>query len=316
MTDTHDEWRKLNPVPLNPKRAAVYARAATVSQPGGSSSIAEKKRAVHHLCRENGWLIVAEYVDAPASGTDENRPNFQRMVNDALRGVPAFELIVVHDHSRFFRDICLAEMYRRRLLKAGVEVVSIQDSRDGQNADPVRQFIRLIHEYLSKENAKHTSRGMEENARQGFVNGSPPFGYRAVVAETRLGKAKKRLEIEPSEAEIVKLIFRLAMVGPTGNGPAGARAIARELNRQNLKTRSGQPFSSGMVNQILHRPTYMGHHIFNLIVISVPAIIDTATFEAVQAVRCGRNPFRRKISSQPGERDSAQNLNRQSGHKR
>jgi site-specific DNA recombinase len=320
MTDTHDEWRKLNPelnpVPSTPKRAAVYARAATVSQADGSASIAEQKQAARALCEEKGWQIVAEYVDAPASGIDENRPNFQRIVNDAIRGAPGFELIVVYDHSPLFRGAFLFEMYRRRLLKVGVALVSTQEAGERTNANLMRQFIGLMDGYLSKENAKRVLRGMEENARQGFVSGGrPPFGYRAVVTDTRGAKLKKRLEIEPSEAEIVKLIFRLARVGPTGTGPAGATAIARELRRQDLGTRSGQPFSSGMVNEILHRTTYIGRHIFNetegrtkqrkppdkRIVISVPAIIDPATFEAVQAAMCGRNPFSAKLSSQPGQ---------------
>jgi site-specific DNA recombinase len=331
MTDTHDEWQKLNPVPSNralrsatTKRAALYARVATVSQADGSSAIEEQKRAIREFCRESDLQIVAEYIEAPGSGADANRSGFQRMVEDALRGVPGFEVVVVYSDSRFFRDLFLGELYRRRLSQAGIELVSVtEEFSKGLHVDFVRQVIGLMGEYQSRENAKLTLRGMKENARQGFVNGSPPFGYRAVVAETRLGKVKKRLEIEPSEAEIVKLIFRLAMVGPTGNGLAGATTIARELNRQNLKTRSGQPFSSGRVNQILHRTTYNGHHIFNLIegrtkrkkppdervVISVSAIIDSATFESAQAARRAQNPF----SSQPGENGPAPKLNRPLG---
>jgi hypothetical protein len=103
---------------------------------------------------------------------------------------------------------------------------------------------------------------MEENARQGFVNGRAPFGYRAVVTETRGTKAKKRLEIDPTEAETVKLIFHLASYGVNGVEPAGVKAIAKELNRRNLTTRNGRPFSVQVVHDILHRPARLYYRIW------------------------------------------------------
>ena len=46
---------------------------------------------------------------------------------------------------------------------------------------------------------------MKENARQGFWNGSrPPLGYRVIIAEQRGAKLKKKLEIDPIQAEKVR----------------------------------------------------------------------------------------------------------------
>jgi site-specific DNA recombinase len=309
MTDSHNVWHHLNPVSPNPKRAALYVRAATVSQLDGSSSIAAQKRADRDFCEANGWPIVEEYVDAPASGTDENRPEFQRMLNDAIRGAPRFELIVVQDHSVFFRNAVLAEIYRRHLLKAGVELVSTEEAEDKANGDFIRQVLSVLDEHSSRENARRALRGRMENARQGFVIGIPPFGYRGVVVETHGTKIKRRLAIEPQEAEIVKLIFRLANAGPTGSGPAGAMTIAKELSRQNLTTRSGRLFSAPAVQDVLHRTTYVGRHVIKLLVdrtkqgkptyaqitVSVPPIIDETTFQSVQTAMRVRNPFRAKL---------------------
>ena len=74
----------------------------------------------------------------------------------------------------------------------------------------IRQVIALFDEYQSKENAKHILRAMKENARQGFWNGSlPPIGYRIVEAGEQHGnRTKKTLEIDPIQAETVRLIFR------------------------------------------------------------------------------------------------------------
>ena len=76
-----------------------------------------------------------------------------------------------------------------------------QDFGEVQRRDP-ETIIAAADAIHSAETAKHVSRSMLENARQGFWNGSkPPFGYRTIAAEQRGNRTKKRLEIEPQEAE-------------------------------------------------------------------------------------------------------------------
>ncbi|HEY2660380.1 MAG TPA: hypothetical protein VGI79_11700 [Caulobacteraceae bacterium] len=108
-----------------------------------------------------------------------------------------------------------------------MRIVSItQELGDDPMSVMMRQIMTLFDEYQSKENAKHTLRAMKENARQGFWNGArPPIGYRAVVAEQRGAKLKKKLEIDPIHAETVRLIYRLALFGHGGSGPMGMKSI-------------------------------------------------------------------------------------------
>ena len=106
----------------------------------------------------------------------------------------------------------------------------------------VRQFLTIFDEYQSKENAKHVIRTMKENARQGFWNGSqPPLGYRTYVAEQRGAKAKKKLAIDPVEAETIRLIFKLISQGDEPPGPMGVKATASWLNEHGYRTRRGAP---------------------------------------------------------------------------
>ena len=91
-------------------------------------------------------------------------------------------------------------MYQRKLLKAGVQLISItQQTSDDTAGEMQRHMIMLFDEYQSKEIAKHILRGMQENARQGYFNGSKaPFGYKTIDAGqtgTR-GRMKKKLAIE------------------------------------------------------------------------------------------------------------------------
>src|SRR5262245_9914143 len=196
-------------------RAAVYLRVSTGRQAEQDLSIPDQKAQTKAWCTARGWSVVAEYVEPGASATDDKRPEFQRMVERGCDGDHPFDVIVVHSFSRFFRDAFGLEFYVRKLAKHGVRLVSItQELGDDPAQVMMRQVIALFDEYQSKENAKHVLRSMKENARQGYWNGSrPPFGYRAVEVERRGSRIKKKLAVEPVEAETVRLIFRLFLQG-------------------------------------------------------------------------------------------------------
>ena len=199
---------------------------------------------------------MADYVEPGASATDDRRPEFQRMIDAATAKPPAFDVILVHSFSRFFRDQFQLEFYVRRLAKNGVRLVSItQELGDDPMSNMIRQITALFDEYQSKENAKHTLRAMKENARQGFWNGAlPPIGYRIVeAAEQRGHRTKKTLEIDPIQAETVRLIFRLAREGNGSSGPMGVKSIAKHLNESGIRTRDGGRWGVDAVHKVLRR---------------------------------------------------------------
>ena len=170
-------------------RAALYLRVSTGRQADSDLSIPDQRRQATGYCASRGWEIVADYVEPGASATDNRRPEFQRMIDAATTKPTAFDVILVHSFSRFFRDQFQLEFYVRRLAKNGVRLVSItQELGDDPMSNMIRQIMALFDEYQSKENAKHTLRAMKENARQGFWNGAlPPIGYRVVEAAEQRG---------------------------------------------------------------------------------------------------------------------------------
>ena len=77
--------------------------------------------------------VVSEFVEPGASATDDRRPEFQKMMDAASQKPAAFDVIIVHSFSRFFRDQFQfqLEFYVRRLAKNGVRLISItQDLGD------------------------------------------------------------------------------------------------------------------------------------------------------------------------------------------
>jgi site-specific DNA recombinase len=290
-----------------PVRAALYLRVSTGRQADNDLSIPDQRRQARAYCASRDWEIVADYVEPGVSAIDDRRPEFQRMIDAATTKPPAFDMILVHSFSRFFRDQFQLEFYVRRLAKNGVRLISItQELGDDPMSNMIRQIMALFDEYQSKENAKHTLRAMKENARQGFWNGSlPPIGYRIVEATEQHGhRAKKTLEIDPIQAESVRLIFRLAREGDGTSGLMGVKNITKHLNAAGIRTRDGGRWSVGAVHKVLTRRTYIGRHRFNttlwktrerkadaeVVEMAVPPIIEPTEFEAVQVVLKSRSP--------------------------
>ncbi len=285
---------------------ALYARVSTVRQAENDLSIPDQLRQLREYCKTHQLPIASEYVEPGASATDDRRPVFQQMMADATQPPAPFDAILVHSRSRFFRDLFQFLHYERLLKKVGVKIVSItQQTGDDAAGEMASKLFSLFDEYQSKENSKHTQRAMQENARQGYWNGSvPPFGYRAIATDTvgNRGRRKRRLEIDPVEAEQVQEIYRLYLTGHDGN-VMGMKAIATHLNCQGLTMR-GRPWRIQKINDLLADPLYTGCFYFNRrdsrtqkvrpysdwIAVNIPAMIDAGTFARVAQRRASCNP--------------------------
>ena len=117
----------------------------------------------------------------------------------------------------------------------------------------------MFDEFSSLENAKHTLRAMNENARQGFHNGSqPPFGYglEEVEAPGRK-KNKKRLIIDSDESAVVRRIFSMYL-----EGSGGLKGVASDLNGKG-ELRRDRVWSTNAIHHVLNNVIYRGERIFN-----------------------------------------------------
>ena len=292
-------------LPQAAPRATAYVRVSTSRQAEHETSLADQIAAITAYCETRGILLVDVYREPGASATDDNRPQFQSMIEAATGRERPYDLLIVHSFSRFFREQFEFERYRRKLAKAKVELVSItQDVGEGATGDLVRSILSKFDEYQSAETAKHVRRSMVANAKQGFWNGSrPPLGYKVLVAERRGDKDKKVLAVDETEAPLVRRIFSLYLEGDGESGPIGVKKIASWLNQRGYAYR-GKPFHVSNVDAVLRRTTYAGTHYFNRtdsrtgerrsreqwVPMEVPPIIDEQSFETVQARMAARNP--------------------------
>jgi len=288
------------------KRVAVYARVSTARQAENDISIPDQLAHAKRFCASKGWSLFSEYVDAGASARDDKRPQFQRMMEAVCVDPSPIDVVLIHSQSRFFRDVTGYSFWKRKLEKFGVSVVSMtQDFGEGASANFAETVLAAADQYSSEETAKHVTRTMLENARQGFWNGSQaPFGYRTVEAERRGQRIKKRLEIEDREAATVRQIFGLFLKGDDTNGPMGVKDITSWLNRNGFRNRNGNPYYVSIVHAILTRDAYSGVYYYNThdsrtrrarpkdewIAVEVPQIIPVKDFKRVQALLHSRRP--------------------------
>ncbi|MCW5688238.1 MAG: recombinase family protein [Pseudolabrys sp.] len=300
-------FRNTGNVTANGKRAVLYLRVSTGRQAKSDVSLPSQRDIGSRHCEANGWPIVDEFVDAGASATDDRRPVFQQMIERACGPDHPFDVIVCYAFNRFYRNGADMELAIRKLHKHGVEVVSVtQPTNDDPSSILMRQLIGIFDEATSREISKNTARAMRESARQGFWNGAmPALGYKIVEAERRGQKVKKKLDIDPVEAETVRLIYRLYLEGDGTTGPLGVKEVTKWLNSHGYRTRRGATFGVGPMHRILTDASYATgrksygkrdarnggqHDPSTVIEIPVPTIIDMDVFERVQAKLGQSNP--------------------------
>ncbi|MGI4878215.1 MAG: recombinase family protein [Janthinobacterium lividum] len=286
-------------------RAVAYCRVSTKRQAENELSLVEQQAEIERFCARKGWVLVAEYVERGASGTSGRRPVLQKMLGDARSRPRPFEIVVVFNLSRFFRNLVESETTRATLAKSGIQVHSAQqDFGIGKEAKFFRQLVSATDEFSSDTNAEQVKTMMIANSAAGWWNGSkPPFGYRTEIA-LRLGKKdKKVLQVDPAEAHVVRRIFALYLSGESGSSPMGLKAICTTLNAEHVGLRN-KPFLTSTISDILKRRTYVGTYFYNTkdsrtnlardpsewIAVPVPSLVSQADFDAVQARLATNHP--------------------------
>ena len=119
------------------KRAVAYARFSSDQQ--REESIDAQLRAIREYAQRNNMLIVEEYIDRAKSATTDNRPEFQRMVEDSKNG--EFDSVIVHKLDRFSRDRYNSAFYKRELKRQGVSIYSVTENLDDNPESTIMESV-------------------------------------------------------------------------------------------------------------------------------------------------------------------------------
>lgn len=271
-------------------RAVIYARFSSDMQ--REESIDAQVRACREYAKRKGYVITHIYKDeAKSAKTVLGRDGYNAMLDDAK--LDLFDVVIFHKIDRNARSEFNYYTFKDTMIHLGIRyeyaAQSIDDSPEGQMMEAMLVGYAA---YYSRNLSKETRKGLNENAYKAIFNGGkPPLGYRIV---------DKRYEVDPYEAEAIKLIFNMYLDGH------GYGSIAEALAVRGYKTRTGKNFAKNSLHDILSNERYTGTYIFNKthrkegqprnmhalpaddiirIENAFPAIIDRLVFERVQEKR-------------------------------
>ncbi|MCB4792206.1 MAG: recombinase family protein [Elusimicrobia bacterium] len=235
----------LEPNPKQKVKVALYARVSTEEQTNNYSLDAQKDLLIKYA-KENNFVITGEYIDGGYSGTSDDRPEFQKMMEDARGG--KFNLVLFYKYDRLFRNNRHLLNTVEQLSQYGVAIKSITEPFDTSNpmGKCMVSILGSMAELERNNFLERSKQGKLRRYREGYYAGSGVFGY-------DYDKETDILTINTNEAEIVKHIFS-EYIQPESS----LLKVARNLRKQGLKTKKGLEFQSHCIHGILLNSMYTG----------------------------------------------------------
>jgi DNA invertase Pin-like site-specific DNA recombinase len=263
------------------KSAVIYARYSSDRQT--EQSIEGQLRECYEFAEREQLQVIDTYIDRAVSGRSaEHRDAFQEMIADSAK--KQFSAVIVYKLDRFARNRYDSAIYKAKLKKNGVRVLSAKENiTDSPEGIILEGLLESMNEYYSAELAQKVRRGMRENVLKGKVTGGNiALGY-------RIG-ADKKIEVDEYGAGIVRQIFEDYASGMT------FAEIIRKLNEHGLKTSRGNDYNKNSLHRILTNRRYIGENVIKSTgeVAPCPSIVDRELFDNVQGILEQSNKRRRK----------------------
>ncbi len=245
----------------------IYARFSSHSQT--EQSIDGQLRVCKEYAERNKLNIIGEYIDRATTGTNADRPEFQKMIDASYK--KEFEQILVYKFDRFSRNKYDNVVYKHKLSQNGVKVVSateiINDTPEGALMEGL---LEMFAEMYSKDLSQKVKRGIRESVLKGnFIGGHILYGYKV---------EDKKIVIDEKTAPAIRYMFE-----EYANGKS-KKQIIRELNEMGYKTAQGKPITFTSFQNNLSNIKYTG--MFDNGELQnenyYPAIISKEIFDKVQ----------------------------------
>lgn len=251
------------------KITALYCRLSCDDQlQGDSNSIIHQKEILKKYADDNGFGNTEFFVDDGFSGTNFNRPDWQRLLGKIEDG--KIGTIIVKDMSRLGRDYLQVGMYTEMMFPNNdIRFIAINNGVDSINGteNDMTPFINIFNEYYAKDTSRKIRAVWKAKGESGKpLTTNAPYGYLKDKDD------KFHWVIDEETAPVVKEIFDLCV---QGNGPS---QIAKILTKRNIDSPTAHYRKLGMkycslsskespdnywaprtVSEILGKMEYLGH---------------------------------------------------------
>lgn len=190
-----------------------------------SESVVNQQKILNEFARRERLRVVDTYIDDGWTGTNFDRPSFQRLVRDIEAG--RINMVVTKDLSRLGRDYITTGHYLERYFpEHRVRYIAIDngiDTGDTSAANDMIPFLSVMNDMYAKDISRKVRSVLETKQRNGeYIGSKPPYGYK------RDPQNHGRLIIDEEAAQTVRHIFDMAVAG------YGLTRITRELNARGI----------------------------------------------------------------------------------
>ncbi len=256
------------------KTAVIYARYSSDSQT--EQSIEGQLRVCEEFAQKNNILILGTYIDRAMTGTNDNRPDFRKMIADSSKR--EWDYVICYKLDRFSRNKYETTIHKKTLKDNGVKVLSAMENiPDTPEGIILESLLEGMNQYYSAELAQKVKRGMYETRRKGYYQGGGlPYGYKI---------DGRKIVINDDAAEVVRYMYEQYAKG------AFVKDIIEELTNRGVLHR-GKPFAKNTVYGILKNERYSGiyRHGDEVIENMFPRIVSAETYQLVRA-KVKKNEF-------------------------
>ena len=306
------------------KITALYCRLSRDDDlQGESNSIVNQKAILKKFADDQGFANTMYFVDDGYSGTNFNRPDWQRlngMIDEGRIGT-----IIVKDMSRLGRDYLQVGMYTEIVFPNNdIRFIAINNGVDSINGteNDLTPYINIFNEFYAKDTSRKIKAVFNAKGNSGKpLTTNPPYGY------LKDPEDKNHWLIDEEAAPVVRDIFKMCVAG---KGPS---QIAKELRRRGIPTPAEHYQALGIstpaklpdqpgfwqqrtIADMLMKPEYLGHTVnfrthkksfkckktvwndpseWQIFENTHEAIIDQETFDIVQRIRDGRRSSRQWV---------------------
>ena len=243
---------------------ALYIRLSKEDEnEGPSESVTNQKSLLNEYVQQHRLSVYDTYIDDGWSGTNFDRPDFQRMISDIE--AKKVNMVITKDLSRLGRDYIMTGHYMERYFpEHRVRYISLLDGIDTgveSSANDITPFRAIMNDMYAKDISNKIKSVKRDKQRKGqFIGGKPVYGYKMHPTE------KNKIVIDEEVAPVVRRIFGMALDGMS------CRQIAAQLNTEGVPTPAtyaGLPvpnpgpytglWSSERISDMMQNETYIGN---------------------------------------------------------
>ena len=244
--------------------AALYIRLSKEDErEGPSQSVTNQQALLDDFVKKHHLSVYDTYIDDGWSGTNFDRPAFQRMIGDIE--AKKVNMVITKDLSRLGRDYIMTGHYMERYFpEKRVRYISLLDGIDTgveSGVNDITPFRAIMNDMYAKDISKKIRSVKQDKQRRGqFIGGKPIFGYKMHPTQ------RNRIVVDEEAARIVRRVFAMALEG------ISCRKIAARLNEDHVPTPAtyagltvAKPgpytglWSSERISEMLQNETYIGN---------------------------------------------------------